>query len=171
MKKIYFSLMALALVVCFTACESKQNEEVTPATKTFDVAQILGSWNVVSYSYIEMNTDADTVLVKDVRQNAGEITIQKTEDESYNFTETFTNADGDERSGEVILDENSFDLYNSSFGYPHFLGMKVKTEGDKTVWESSFTGKAEEEHSHSGEQDKKSQYNTKTEVKIVVTKK
>jgi len=171
MKKIYFSLMALALVVCFTACKSKQDEEVTQGTKTFDVAQILGSWNVVSYSYIETNTDADTVLVKDVRQNAGEITIQKTEDESYNFTETFTNADGDERSGEVILDENSFDLYNSSFGYPHFLGMKVKTEGGKTVWESSFTGKSEEEHSHSGEQDKKSQYNTKTEVKIIVTKK
>ena len=171
MKKIYFSLMALALVVCFTACKSKQNEEVTPATKTFDVAQILGSWNVVSYSYIEMNTDADTVLVKDVRQNAGEITIQKTEDELYNFTETFTHADGDERSGDVLLSETTFDLRGSSFTYPHLFGLSVKTEGDKTVWESSFTGKAEEEHSHSGEQDKKSQYNTKTDVKIIVTKK
>ena len=171
MKKIYFSLMALALAVCFTACNSKQDEEVTPGTKTFDVAQILGSWKVVSYSYIEMNTDADTVLVKDVRQNAGEITIQKTEDDSYNFTETFTNADGDERSGDVLLDETTFDLYNSAFGYPHLSGLAVKKDGDKTVWESSFTGKSEEERSHSGEQDKKSQYNTKTEVKIVVTKK
>lgn len=169
MKKIYFSLMAMAIAVCFTACNSKKDEP-TPEPKTFDVNQILGSWTVTSYSYIVTNTDADTAVVKDVRQNAGEITIEKDEDQ-YLFTETFTDPEWGEHSGDVLLHETTFDLRGTAVEYPHLNDLSVKNEGGKTTWESSDTGTATYHRSGTGIVEEDVTYNFKIEVKIAVTKK
>ena len=160
----------MAIAVCFTACQPKQQDEPTPEPKTFDVTQILGSWTITSYSYIVTDTDADTVMVKDVRQNPGEITIEKDEDQ-YLFTETFTDPDWGEHSGDVVLLETTFDLRGSLIDYPNLSNLSVKNEGGKTTWESSFTGTATQHHSETGTIDKDVTYNTKTEIKIAVTKK
>jgi len=174
MKKFIFSLMAMSLAVCFTACNKDKEDEPKPEV-TFDMSKILGTWNVVSYSYIEMNTDADTVLVKDVRENAGgigEITIEKDQDDLYSYTENFTDAEiGRERSGSVLPGETTFDLQTSSLSAPHLFGLSVKTEGGKTVWVSSFTGTSEGSHWHSGEPGQESNYKTKTDIRIEVVKK
>ena len=168
---MYFSLMALAIAVCFTACNKDKEDEPKPVV-TFDAAKILGSWDVTYYSYVVKNLDADTVMVKDERQNAGEITIEKDADDLYNYTENFTDAElGRERSGSVLLGETTFDLQTSSISAPHLFGLSVKTEGGKTVWVSSFTGNSEESHWHSGEPGGDSSYKTKTDIRIEVSKK
>lgn len=167
MKKIYFSLMAMVMAVCFTACQSQKDEPIEE--KTLDVNLILGSWNVTSYSYIVTNTDADTTIVKDVRENAGEITIEKADD-LYLFTETFTDPEW-EHSGDVLVHETTFDLRAAAVEYPHLNNLSVKNEGGKTTWESSDTGTATYHRSGTGIVEEDVTYNFKTEVKIAVTKK
>ena len=167
MKKFIFSLMAMSLAVCFTACNKDKEDEPKPEV-VFDAAKILGSWDVTYYSYVVKNLDADTVMVKDERQNAGEITIEKDADDLYNYTENFTDAElGRERSGSVLLGETTFDLQTSSVYAPNLFGLSVKTEGGKTVWVSSFVGEAEEIR----QQRDTFYYKTKTDIRIEVVKK
>ena len=171
MKKIYFSLMAMALAVCFTACQpqQQQKEDVTPPA-VFDVTKIVGSWDVTFYSYVMTNTDAGTAIEQVIRQNPGEITIEKDE-EQYRFTETFTDPDRYEVSGEVVLHDNTFDLRGGQVDYPDLVDLSVKTDGGKTTWESSYTGRVEKHDPATGTIDEKASYNYKTEIKIAVTKK
>lgn len=172
MKKIYFCLMALAMAVCFTACNSDKEDEPTPVV-TFDMTKILGTWDVTYYKYVVKNLDADTFMVQDERQDAGQITIEKDQDDLYSYTENFTDSTKTvERSGSVLPGETTFDLQTSfSFSAPHLFGLSVKTEGGKTVWVSSFTGTSEGSHWHSGESGQESSYKTKTDIRIEVVKK
>ena len=168
MKKIYFSFMAMALVVCFTACRSEK-EELT-SVPVFDASKILGSWTVNSYSYVMTNTDVDTLMVSDVRQNAGEITVQQ-DQEQYTYTETFTDPNWGEHSGDIVLHETTFDLRGSALDYPQLDGLSVNTNGNAIVWESSFTGHAEQIREQTGQPDQVINYNYKIEISISVTKK
>ena len=163
--------MALSIAVCFTACNKDKEDEPKPEV-TFDMSKILGTWDVTYYSYVVTNTDADTVMEKDVRRNAGQITIEKDADDLYNYTENFTDSTKTfERSGSVLPGETTFDLQTTSVSAPHLFGLSVKTEGGKTVWVSSFTGKSEGSQWHSGESGQESNYNTKTDIRIEVVKK
>lgn len=169
---MYFSLMALAIAVCFTACNSDKKDEPTTTTTTFDMTKILGTWDVTYYSYVVTNTDAGTELERDVRRNAGQITIEKDADDLYNYTENFTDSTKTvERSGSVSPGETTFDLQTSSLSAPHLFGLSVKTEGGKTVWVSSFTGTSERSQWHSGQPGQESNYKTKTDIRIEVVKK
>ena len=168
MKKFFFSLLALTMAVTFTACNSEKDENA-PVT-TYDVTKILGSWTVTSYSYIVTNTDVDTLITNDVRQNPGEITITE-QDGQYFYTETFTSDDDSEHSGDVLLHETTFDLRGSSLDYPKLFELSDKVEGETITWSGSLTGEATITRKHSGQPDETVTYHYRTDTKITVKKK
>lgn len=168
MKKLFFSLLALTMAVTFTACNSEK-EEIAPVI-TYDVTKILGSWTVTSYSYIITNTDVDTLITKDVRQNPGEITITD-EGGQYLYTETFTSPLALEQGGDVLLHETTFDLRGSVPDYPELWGLTDKVEGETITWSGSLTGEATITRQHSGQAEETVTYHYRIDTKITVKKK
>lgn len=155
--------------VVFSSCNPNKEETPEQPAAAFDGSKLLGAWKVSTYSCVRTNLDADTIILKDERANAGSISIRKVGDE-YLYTENFISDDSYEGKMEVgdgvVSLNDSEGFMRTNFSYD----LKVSDLTDKSMkWSYSATGTTKSMLIINGEK-KEVSYKVKEEVNITLTK-
>lgn len=172
--KFFSLLIAVTLVGCFASCNKKGGNNPENTSK-LDASKLIGTWTVTNYSYVKTNTDADTVVYKDVRNNPGTITISKKGDD-YVYTENFISTDKSQYEGQLEINEKNGTinlrdaegfLRGDDFSYELSVGNLTATS---MSWSCTYIGTSQSERRNSEGVQETISYNCKEEVNISLTK-
>ena len=122
-------LFTLFMVVCFASCNKKESNE--PAAQSIDANQLVGTWNVKTYSKVKTNLDADTIVFQEVR-NQGVLKITK-QGEDYYYEEKFL-AEGEKNEGKLEIDGKTINFSDADgFLRDDFIESLTVTLSDKSL--------------------------------------
>ena len=123
-------LFTLVMVVCFASCSKKESNE--PAAQSIDANQLVGTWNVKTYSKVKTNLDADTIVFQEVRNNQGVLKITK-QGEYYYYEENFLEV-GEKNEGKLEIDGKTINFRDADgFSRNDFMEPLTVTLSDKSL--------------------------------------
>ena len=123
-------LFTLVMVVCFASCSKKESNE--PAAQSIDANQLVGTWNVKTYSKVKTNLDADTIVFQEVRNNQGVLKITK-QGEDYYYQENFLE-EGEKNEGKLEIDGKTINFCDADgFSRNDFMEPLTVTLSDKSL--------------------------------------